>query len=265
MASSSSTGKPIAINIHSVTADGIKSSKAAVKEKKGVRFKGKEKKEAMSDLLNEEVVRSIMKRTKEPVPVSREQKEYVARGNKFDPKKLDPNFLTEEEQEARRLAHMIFKYYQAFPEKLGKMPTVKAIDPGQPGALPKLKEHLGQIQSVLGSNFSQEISTLGLASLGTAVEFGWMMFCYGQPWNPLKGLDVSNLGAETANLYEYFSDELKELQILYADWLEQGVWTRFFSKFFVVVKNVAQKNAASAAQAEQVASQMRVDPEFADL
>jgi hypothetical protein len=265
---STSGTKPIAINIHSVTADGIKSSQRAASDPKG-KGKAKEKKDKMSDLLAEEVVRGIMKKGKKEMmssqPVSREQKEFISRGNKFDPKKVDPNFVTPEEKEAAWYARTIFKYYQAFPEKLGKMPTVKAIDPSAPGALGKLREHLSQIQSVMGSSFSEEVSTIGLATLGTTVEFAWQMFCYQQPWNPLGGLDLSNLGAETAQLYSYFEDELKELQILYADWLEQGVWTRFFSKFFMVVKEVAVKNANRSAQANESAQKMASDPQYADL
>lgn len=227
---------------------------------------GKKKdKEKMSDLLAEEVVRGIMKKGKEMRPVSREQKEYISRGNKFDPKKVDPNFVTPEEKEAAWYARTIFKYYQAFPEKLGKMPTVKQIDPAAPGALGKLKEHLAQIQSVMGSSFSEEVSTIGLVTLGTTVEFAWQMFAYQQPWNPLGGMDLSNLGAETRHLYSYFEDELKELQILYADWLEQGVWTRFASKFFMVMKEVGEKNATKGAQANETAAKMSNDPQFSDL
>jgi hypothetical protein len=124
-ASTSGSSKPIAINIHSVTADGIKASS-----------------------------KGTMKDGKEMRPVSREQKEFVSRGGKFDPKAVDPNFVTPEEKEAMWYARTIFRYYQSFPEKLGKMPTVKAIDPSQPGALPKLKEHLAHIQAVMNSNFS---------------------------------------------------------------------------------------------------------------
>lgn len=261
-ASTSGPPKPIAINIHSLTADGVKASKRAAEEAKSGKSKGKEK---MSDLLAEEVVRGIMKKTNKDRPVTREQKEFIARGNKFDPKKVDPNFLTPEEKEAAWYARTIFKYYQAFPERLGKMPTVKAIDPSEPGALPKLKLHLQQIQSVMGSSFSAEVSTIALASLGTAVEFAWQIFCYQQPWNPLGGMDLSNLGAETARLYEYFEDELKELQILYADWLEQGVWTRLLSKFFFVAKEVAAKNARRTMEANATAAAMANNPEFKDL
>jgi hypothetical protein len=117
----------------------------------------------------------------------------------------------------------------------------------------------------MGSSFSEEVSTIGLATLGTTVEFAWQMFCYQQPWNPLGGLDLSNLGAETAQLYSYFEDELKELQILYADWLEQGVWTRFASKFFMVMKEVAVKNATKGARRPTRLRENGVDPQFSDL
>jgi hypothetical protein len=261
-ASTSGSSKPIAINIHSVTADGIKaSSKGTMKEGKG---KGKEK-EKMSDLLAEEVVRGIMKKGKEMRPVSREQKEFVSRGGKFDPKAVDPNFVTPEEKEAMWYARTIFRYYQSFPEKLGKMPTVKAIDPSQPGALPKLKEHLAHIQAVMNSNFSAEVTSLGVWGVGTAIEFAWMVFCYKQPWNPMGGMDLSNLGAETMAYYDYLEPELKELQILWADWLEQGVWMRLMSKMTVVVRNVAEKNAKTAREADELANKMRMDPQFADL
>jgi hypothetical protein len=259
-------GKGIAININSVTADGIKASQKAAEAQTASGKKAQKGKEKMSDLLQEQVLRDAFRKPpKPPTPVSREQKEYIARGNKFDPKKLDPNFVTADEKEAAWYARTIFKYYQAFPEKLGKMPTVKAIDPSSPGALPKLKEHLSQIQSVMGSTFSEEVSMIGLVSLGTAIEFGWQIFCYGQPWNPLGGMDLSNLGAETKQLYGLFEDELKELQILYADWFEQGVWTRFFSKLIFVAKEVAEKNAKKGVEANQTAAQMSTDPQFSDL
>jgi hypothetical protein len=43
------------------------------------------------------------------------------------------------------------------------------------------------------------------------------------------------------------------------------VWMRLMSKMTVVVRNVAEKNAKTAREADELANKMRMDPQFADL
>jgi hypothetical protein len=257
--------KPIAINIHGLTSDGVKSSQKAA-ESGTAKGKANEKKEKMSDLIREEVVRQTLKKAaKPPAPVTREQKEFISRGQKFDPKAIDPGVLTDEEKDAQWYARTIYKYYQAFPEKLGKMPSVKAIDPSTPGALPRLKDHLAQIQSVMNSGFNDTVGQFSLLGVGTAIEFAWQMFAYGQSWNPLGGMNLSNLGAETAAMYDFFSDEIKEFQILYGWFFEHSLWVRFSMKMGQVAMRVAEKNAISQVRSDMTAAALSKDPNFSDL
>jgi hypothetical protein len=277
---SGSTGtppNPIVINTQHLTADGIKATETARRRAavEGKRPVGRPRTKA-SDALQAEAVKNVLRAsgsttattvlppTRASPHVTREMKEFAARGMMADPRILQRGSITPEEKETHYYTHKIYQYYKHFPEKLGK-PPAKVLDPGTgPDALASQRQHFLLIQSTMNSGFGDTATQLGLSLTATAIEFGYMMFCYNQPWNPMAGASLQNFAKVIKRDIKEFDDELTELKILYSEWFEQGVWVRLLSKLAGKAKEVVENNAT-----ENVRRNAPIDPgvaqKYADL
>lgn len=255
----STSTRAIPINIHALTAPGIKAAEKAKADALSTPKRGRPSKQKLSDILTEQTVASAFRTSAPKKPVTLEQKEFISRGMKFDPKVLSPKALTTEEKEAQWYAQTIYKYYQRFPDRLGKQPK---LDVTGAGVLGNLRVHLSMLQSQLNSTYAGDLGKFVVENGCWVFEAGWALFNMQFPWHPLANKSLNNLTSKVMDNYHLIEPEMAEIEILYGWIFEQGPFTRLAFKLGSIVKETMDENDK---EADRRSAPVTLDAKYADL
>jgi hypothetical protein len=130
-------------------------------------------------------------------------------------------------------------YHERWPQDY---PAFKPINPLKVSH-EELDARIGECKAVRNRSFAPHAAVKMLELVGFTFEQVYQNYIFNEPWNPIRGQSLLNLGKVMRENQALFQEELDEMVILYPGFFQQPLWMRFGVKFYMVIQEVQKRNA----------------------